>query len=230
MFRGAGWNVIKVVWGSRWDELLQRDVDGVLLNKMNTTVDGAFQRYAVESGAYIREKFFGPDPRLRKLVEHLSDDDLRNLPRGGHDYQKVYAAYKAAIEHHGQPTVILAKTVKGWTLGAGLREPQRHPPDQEDDQAAAAGAAGPAQPRRGDPPRRPGGRHPALLPAGQGLRGVPVHDGPAPGPRRSPSPAPDPASAGPCPNRSDVVFKGFQEGSGAGWCRPPWCSPACCGS
>ncbi|MDH5289678.1 MAG: pyruvate dehydrogenase (acetyl-transferring), homodimeric type, partial [Acidimicrobiia bacterium] len=120
VFRGAGWNVIKVVWGSRWDELLQRDVDGVLLNKMNTTVDGAFQRYAVESGAYIREKFFGPDPRLRRMVEHLSDDDLRNLPRGGHDYQKLYAAYKAAVEHAGQPTVILAKTVKGWTLGQGF--------------------------------------------------------------------------------------------------------------
>ncbi len=120
VFRGAGWNVIKVVWGSRWDELLQRDVDGVLLNKMNTTVDGEFQRYAVEEGSYIREKFFGPDPRLRKLVEHLSDDDLRSLPRGGHDYQKVYAAYKAATEHEGQPTAILAKTVKGWTLGQGL--------------------------------------------------------------------------------------------------------------
>ena len=120
VFRGAGWNVIKVVWGSRWDELLQRDVDGVLLNKMNNTVDGEFQRYAVESGAYIREKFFGPDPRLRKLVEHLSDDDLRALPRGGHDYQKVFAAYKAATEHTGQPTVILAKTVKGWTLGEGF--------------------------------------------------------------------------------------------------------------
>ena len=120
VFRGAGWNVIKVVWGSRWDELLQRDVDGVLLNKMNTTVDGEFQRYAVESGAYIREKFFGPDPRLRRLVEHLSDDDLRTLPRGGHDYNKVYAAYKAATEHVGQPTVILAKTIKGWTLGEGF--------------------------------------------------------------------------------------------------------------
>ncbi|HEV7887213.1 MAG TPA: pyruvate dehydrogenase (acetyl-transferring), homodimeric type, partial [Acidimicrobiales bacterium] len=109
--------VIKVVWGSKWDDLLARDVDGVLLNKMNTTVDGAFQKYAVESGAYIREHFFGPDPRLRKLVEHLSDDDLRNLPRGGHDYRKLYAAYKAAVEHTGSPTVILAKTVKGWTLG-----------------------------------------------------------------------------------------------------------------
>ncbi len=116
-FRGAGWNVIKVVWGSKWDELLARDVDGVLLNKMNTTVDGAFQKYATEDGAYIREHFFGPDPRLRALVEHLSDDDLRNLPRGGHDYRKLYAAYKAATETTGQPTVILAKTIKGWTLG-----------------------------------------------------------------------------------------------------------------
>jgi pyruvate dehydrogenase E1 component len=117
VFRGAGWNVIKVVWGSKWDALIAKDKDGVLINKMNTTVDGEFQKYSVETGAYIREHFFGPDPRLRKLVEHLSDDDLRNLPRGGHDYRKLYAAYKAASEHTGQPTVILAKTVKGWTLG-----------------------------------------------------------------------------------------------------------------
>ncbi len=117
VFRGAGWNVIKVVWGGRWDELLARDVDGVLLNKMNSTVDGEFQRYAVESGAYAREHFFGPDPRLRKMVEHLSDDEIRNLPRGGHDYRKLYAAYKAATEAEGAPTVILAKTIKGWTLG-----------------------------------------------------------------------------------------------------------------
>jgi pyruvate dehydrogenase E1 component len=120
IFRGAGWNVIKVIWGSKWDELLARDVDGVLLNKMNTTVDGEFQRYATESGKYIREHFFGPDPRLRKMVEGLSDDDLRNLPRGGHDYQKLYAAYKAATEETGRPTVILAKTIKGWTLGEGF--------------------------------------------------------------------------------------------------------------
>ena len=117
MFRGAGWNVIKVIWGSKWDELLARDVDGVLLDKMNTTPDGEFQKYATESGAYIREHFFGPDPRLRRLVEHLSDEDLQALPRGGHDYRKLYAAYKLATEQVGQPTVILAKTVKGWTLG-----------------------------------------------------------------------------------------------------------------
>jgi len=120
IFRGAGWNVIKVIWGRGWDELLMRDVDGVLVNKMNTTVDGEFQKYTVESGAYIREHFFGPDPRLRQLVEHLSDEDLERLPRGGHDYKKLYSAYKVAVEHKGSPTVILAKTVKGWTLGEGL--------------------------------------------------------------------------------------------------------------
>jgi pyruvate dehydrogenase E1 component len=116
-FRGAGWNVIKVIWGRDWDPLLAQDVDGVLVNQMNTTPDGQFQTYAVESGAYIRENFFGHDPRLRAMVEHLSDGDLRNLSRGGHDYRKVYAAFKAATEHVGQPTVILAHTIKGWTLG-----------------------------------------------------------------------------------------------------------------
>ncbi|GAB2928755.1 pyruvate dehydrogenase (acetyl-transferring), homodimeric type [Nonomuraea fastidiosa] len=116
-FRGAGWNVIKVVWGRDWDPLLAADVDGVLVNQMNTTPDGQFQTYSVESGAYIREHFFGSDPRLRKMVEHLSDDDIRKLSRGGHDYRKVYAAFKAAREHVGQPTVILAQTIKGWTLG-----------------------------------------------------------------------------------------------------------------
>ena len=117
VFRGAGWNVIKVIWGSRWDALLAKDVDGVLLDRMNTTVDGEYQKLAVESGAYIREHFFGPDPRLRKMVEDLSDDELRSLPRGGHDYRKLYAAYKLATEQKGSPTVILAKTIKGWTLG-----------------------------------------------------------------------------------------------------------------
>ena len=118
VFRGAGWNVLKVIWGAGWDELLAKDVDGVLVAKMNATLDGEWQRYAIESGAYIREHFFGPDPRLRKLVDHLSDDQLRALPRGGHDYKKVYAAYKAASETRGAPTVILAKTVKGWALGS----------------------------------------------------------------------------------------------------------------
>ncbi|MUN35984.1 pyruvate dehydrogenase (acetyl-transferring), homodimeric type [Actinomadura litoris] len=117
-FRGAGWNVIKVIWGRDWDPLLAQDVDGVLVNQMNTTPDGQFQTFTVESGEYIREKFFGADPRLRKIVQHLDDDDLRKLSRGGHDYRKVYAAFKAAREHVGQPTVILAHTIKGWTLGS----------------------------------------------------------------------------------------------------------------
>ncbi|MBM7510085.1 pyruvate dehydrogenase E1 component [Nocardioides salarius] len=117
-FRGAGWNVIKVVWGREWDDLLARDVDGVLVNQMNTTPDGAFQTYSVEDGAYIRDSFFGGDPRLRKMVEHMNDRQIQKLPRGGHDYRKVYAAFDAAKKHVGQPTVILAKTVKGWTIDA----------------------------------------------------------------------------------------------------------------
>jgi pyruvate dehydrogenase E1 component len=120
VFRGAGWNVIKVIWSRDWDPLLARDVDGVLLEKMNETVDGEFQKFTVAGGAYIRERFFGPDPRLRALVEHLSDDDLAKLRRGGHDYRKVYAAYKAATEMKGAPSVVLAKTVKGWTLGTAV--------------------------------------------------------------------------------------------------------------
>ena len=96
---------------------MAKDVDGVLLDRMNTTLDGEYQKLAVESGAYIREHFFGPDPRLRKMVEDLSDDELVSLPRGGHDYRKLYAAYKLATEQRGAPTVILAKTIKGWTLG-----------------------------------------------------------------------------------------------------------------
>ncbi len=120
LFRGAGWNVIKVIWGREWDELLARDVDGVLVEKMNDTLDGEFQKFSVSSGEYVREHFFGPDPRLRKIVEHLSDDEILKLRRGGHDYRKLYAAYKAATEYRGAPTVVLAKTVKGWTLGPGV--------------------------------------------------------------------------------------------------------------
>ncbi|MYS80912.1 pyruvate dehydrogenase (acetyl-transferring), homodimeric type [Streptomyces sp. SID5474] len=116
-FRGAGWNVIKVVWGRDWDPLLAQDTDGALVNKMNTTPDGQFQTYAVESGSYVREHFFGDDARLRRMVQDLTDEDIQKLGRGGHDYRKVYAAFKSAREHVGQPTVILAQTVKGWTLG-----------------------------------------------------------------------------------------------------------------
>ncbi|GGK88356.1 pyruvate dehydrogenase (acetyl-transferring), homodimeric type [Mangrovihabitans endophyticus] len=117
-FRGAGWNVIKVIWGREWDPLLAADTDGALVNLMNVTPDGDYQTFKGESGAYVRDNFFGRDPRTRKLVEHMSDDEVWNLKRGGHDYRKLYAAYKAAMEHTGQPTVILAKTIKGWTLGS----------------------------------------------------------------------------------------------------------------
>ena len=120
VFRGSGWNVIKVLWGREWDELLARDVDGVLVSKMNEWLDGDSQRMTVADGAYIREQFFGPDPRLGKLVAHLSDAELQKLRRGGHDYRKVYAAYDAAVRHTGAPTVILAQTVKGWTLGPSV--------------------------------------------------------------------------------------------------------------
>lgn len=116
-FRGAGWNVIKVVWGREWDDLLARDTEGALLNLMNVTPDGDYQTYKAESGAYVREHFFGRDERAAALVKDYSDDDIWNLKRGGHDYRKVYAAFKAATEHKGKPTVILAKTVKGYGLG-----------------------------------------------------------------------------------------------------------------
>ncbi len=116
-FRGAGWNVIKVVWGREWDALLQADTEGALRDLMNRTPDGDYQTFKAENGAYIRENFFGRDPKALAMVAHMSDDDIWNLKRGGHDYRKVYAAFKAATEHKGQPTVILAKTVKGYGLG-----------------------------------------------------------------------------------------------------------------
>ncbi|HEY6229264.1 MAG TPA: pyruvate dehydrogenase (acetyl-transferring), homodimeric type, partial [Verrucomicrobiae bacterium] len=113
LFRGAGWNVIKVIWGSDWDDLFRRDERGLLLKRMEQAVDGDFQKYVVEPGSYIRKHFFGTDPELKKLVNHLTDEQLKKLLRGGHDMKKVYAAYHAAVNHQGQPTVILAKTVKG---------------------------------------------------------------------------------------------------------------------
>ena len=116
-FRGAGWNVIKVLWGSDWDPLLAADKEGLLARRMGEIVDGQYQKYAVETGAYFREHFFGTDPRLLEMVKHLSDDQLKKLRLGGHDPVKVYNAYRAAIEHKGQPTVILARTIKGYGLG-----------------------------------------------------------------------------------------------------------------
>lgn len=117
LFLGAGWNVIKVIWGSDWDELLAKDTTGLLMRRMNEVCDGEYQKYTVESGSFARKHFFGKYPELLKLVHHLTDVQLTKLLRGGHDQRKMYAAYKSATEHTGQPTVILAKTIKGYGLG-----------------------------------------------------------------------------------------------------------------
>ena len=116
-FRGAGWNVIKVIWGSDWDPLLEKDSEGKLVKRMGEVVDGQYQKYSVESGSYVREHFFGADDDVREIVAGYSDEQLRKMKRGGHDPEKVFAAYKSAVNHKGQPTVILAKTIKGYGLG-----------------------------------------------------------------------------------------------------------------
>lgn len=118
IFRGAGWNVIKVIWGSRWDSLFARDTEGWMQKRMEECVDGDYQTYKANHGAYVREHFFGQYPELKKMVEHMTDEEIWRLNRGGHDSQKVYAAYAAAVEHQGSPTVILAKTIKGYGMGA----------------------------------------------------------------------------------------------------------------
>lgn len=117
IFRGAGWNVIKVIWGSNWDPLLSKDKDGILVKRMTEALDGDYQKYSVASGEYIRNHFFGTDPRLQDMVKNLSDTELQKLRRGGHDPEKIYPAFKAAVENIGSPTVILAKTIKGYGLG-----------------------------------------------------------------------------------------------------------------
>jgi len=120
IFGGAGWNVIKVVWGREWDPLLAQDREGALVNLMNKTLDGDYQTFKAESGGYIRDNFFGRDPRTAKMVANWSDEKIWGLKRGGHDYQKLFAAYTAAVQNNGRPTVILAKTIKGWTLGSSF--------------------------------------------------------------------------------------------------------------
>ena len=120
IFGGAGWNVIKVVWGREWDPLLAQDREGALVNLMNKTLDGDYQTFKAESGAYVRENFFGRDPRTAAMVADWSDEKIWGLKRGGHDYKKLFAAYTAATEDNGRPTVILAKTIKGWTLGSSF--------------------------------------------------------------------------------------------------------------
>src|SRR5438094_8135753 len=117
IFRGAGWNVIKVIWGTDWDPLFAKDYDGLLVRRLGEIVDGEWQKFIVEPGSYFRKQFFGVDPRLLEMVKHLSDEQLRKMRLGGHDPKKVYPAYKAAVEHKGSPTVILARTIKGYGLG-----------------------------------------------------------------------------------------------------------------
>ena len=138
IFRGNGWNVIKVVWGGPWDDLLARDVDGVLLNKMNSTVDGEFQRYAIESGGYIREHFFGPDPRLRAMVDHLTDDELQTLPAWRSRLPQALRGLLRGGRHDGRADGHPRQDGEGLDARLGLRGPQLHPPDQEDDRGPAA--------------------------------------------------------------------------------------------
>ena len=188
-FRGAGWNVIKVLWGSDWDPLLAADRDGLLAKRMGEIVDGQYQKYAVEAGAYFREHFFGTDPRLLDMVKHLSDDQLKRLRLGGHDPVKVFNAYKAATEHKGQPTVILARTIKGYGLGeagegknithqqkkmneADLRivpHPLRHPDLRRRDRRRAVLPSARRQPRAAVPARAPQGAR-RLRAVAQGAR------------------------------------------------------------
>ena len=161
IFRGAGWNVIKVIWGSEWDALLEKDHDGLLVKRMGEVVDGEYQKYAVESGAYVRKHFWGADPRLLEMVKHLSDEQLKKLTLGGHDPIKVYAAYKAAVEHTGQPTVILARTIKGYGIGeAGEGKNITHQQKKLNEDELQ----GVPHPLR-HPDRRRGGRQGAVLPA-----------------------------------------------------------------
>ncbi len=215
VFRGAGWNVIKVVWGSKWDPLLAQDKDGVLLNKMNNTVDGEFQRYAVEDGGYAREHFFGPDERLRQMVSHLSDDELRNLPRGGHDYRKLYAATRRRrrTSGRGHRPSSSPKTVKGWTLGEGFEGRNSTHQIKKMTKQQIVDRRRPAAHARGDPRESHRGGRSAVLQTRRGLRRVPVHDGTASGTRRLDPQAdhPDPPGtvvAGPVGVRGDVEWLG----------------------
>ena len=125
-FRGAGWLVIKVVWGSDWDELFERDSSGLLLKRMEECVDGDYQAFKAKGGAYLRQEFFGKYPELLEMVSDKTDEQLENLHRGGHDRVKIYNAYRRAVNHHGSPTVILAKTVKGYGMGANQARNASH--------------------------------------------------------------------------------------------------------
>ena len=225
LFRGAGWNVIKVIWGRTWDDLLAKDVEGVLLNKMNSTVDGEFQKYATESGAYIREHFFGPDPRLQALVAHLTDEELQSLPRGGHDYRKLYAAYQAATEHVGTPTAILAKTIKGWTLGPEIEARNATHQIKKMTKAQLLTLRNRLFLHHEIPERGPGQRPAPLLPAGTGEKAaVYLAERGDSSVGRCPG-----GWSGPGPSHPRMRRRSPTSGPGraARRCRPPWHSPAC---
>ena len=168
IFRGAGWNVLKVIWGSEWDALLAKDTDGLLVKRMGEVVDGEYQKYAVESGAYVRQHFWGADPRLLEMVAHLSDEQLKKLTLGGHDPVKVYAAYKAAVEHTGPADRHPGAHHQGLRHRRGGRGQEHHPPAEEAERGRAEGVPHPVR----HPDRRRGSQQGAVLPAlGQQPRG-----------------------------------------------------------
>ena len=178
-FRGSGWNVIKLLWGSNWDPLLARDKEGALRKIMMDTLDGDYQAFKANDGAFVRKHFFGRDPRTLEMVSKMSDDDIWHLRRGGHDPQKVYAAFHRAVNHKGQPTVLLIKTVKGFGMGKCRRGQEHRAPDQEADRRGHQGLPRPLQhpdPRQRaaeDPVLQAGRRHagdevPARAPQGAG--------------------------------------------------------------
>ena len=184
-FLGAGWNVIKVIWGSRWDPLLARDTKGLLRRVMEECVDGEYQNFKAKGGAYTRENFFGKYPELKEMVANMSDDDIWRLNRGGHDYKKVWNAYNAAVNHKGQPTVILAKTVKGFLMGRwGESQNITHQQKKLDDEALKEfrNRIFIADLRRGD-------RQRAVQEAGRGQRGDEVPARAAQAARRLPAAA-----------------------------------------
>ena len=188
-FRGAGWNVIKVIWGDRWDPLLARDKKGLLLRRMEEAVDGDYQNYKVRGGAYTREHFFGKYPELLELVANMTDDDIWQLNRGGHDPQKIYAAYAAATRHEGQPTVILAKTVKGYGMGeAGEGQNITH----QQKKIGRGRAARLPRPLPHPDPRRAARRR-AVLHAVRRQPRDPLHARASPGARRLPAGAASPS-------------------------------------
>ena len=222
-FLGAGWNVIKVLWGSRWDPLLARDTKGLLRRVMEESVDGEYQNFKAKGGAYTREHFFGKYPELKAMVANMSDEEIWRLNRGGHDPRKVYAAYAAAMAHKGQPTVILAKTVKGFGLGKGgegqMIAHQQKKLSEEDLQDLPRSLQHPGLGR--------GHRRAAVPPAGRGLRGdaLPARTSAQRSAGYLPQPAPHRPGTGHSAARG--VRARSSKAPASARSRPPWRSCAC---